>query len=143
MATQFMLPPDQFEDVSTSSSSDDRPTCPIRYHDCGNVHNRRLFDVDGFLLVDDDNRPLHVYNPQLRDHFRDGRIRCIRSSPHGYRYFIRNEEQRQRFVYERVVGSQFRGTTYWIYRDNDHRDQIENRIRNRHRSQHRHHAATQ
>lgn len=122
---------DQTSQEDVSSLSDTSPTCPIRIQDCGSTNQRRLFDVDGFLLLDDDNRPLHIYNPQIRRIFRERRLRLIRSSANGYRYFIRNEEQRQRFLYERVVGSQFRGTTYWVYRDNDHRDQIDRRIHSR------------
>lgn len=69
----------------------------------------------------------------MNDAFADGEIRLVRSLRYDYRYFITDEEQKQRFLYERQFGSEFPHVKYYVYRDrtNEYEDVSNNRSNNR------------
>jgi len=92
---------------------------PIHIRNCGSIYSRRLYDVDGFAIRDENNEFLNAWTPAMNDAFEDGRLRLVRSMRFDYRYFVTSEEQKQRFLYERDTGSDFPNSTYYVYRDRD------------------------
>lgn len=127
------MPTSNFDDESIDNASlTTSPTLyPINLSDCGSVYARILYDVDGEILYDDDkDEYLNLSRKTIMDHFNNKTLRCIRHPHDDYRYFIRSEEQKQRFIRERTEGSLTRFNTYYIYRDNDTDSQITN-LRNK------------
>lgn len=113
---------------SQSSYSDEEtpiravPTFPVKLRDCGSTYARRLYDVDGFTLTDEEGELLNVYTKKMQDALESGRLRAIRSLRNNYLYFIRKETQRQRFLHEREKGSTQRKITYYVYFDKEYKD---------------------
>lgn len=92
----------------------------VRINDCGSTYARKLYDVDGFVLMDETTGDfLHVYTRLMKDAFDSGRLRVIHNVREGYVYFITNDEQSRRFQEERKEGSDIRGVTYYVYMDKE------------------------
>lgn len=92
---------------------------PIRITLRGHPYGRQLYDVDGNLLLSPAGDHLHVFTPLLQDEFQSGRLRLIRDTRWGYRYFITSQSQLERFQHEREVGTPFYRRNYHIYQDED------------------------
>lgn len=91
---------------------------PIKFRDCGSAYNRKLYDVDGFVLLGEDGSLLNVYNKEMKRAFDKKKLRVIHNVSKGYVYFITSEAQRQRFINERENGCQdMYDRTYFIYKD--------------------------
>lgn len=91
---------------------------PIKFRDCGSTYARKLYDVDGFVLLGDDGSLLNVYNKAMKRAFDNKKIRVIHNMKGEYVYFITSESQRQRFINERENGCpDLHDRTYYIYRD--------------------------
>jgi len=106
----------------TSSTSNE--TVELRRYvplvDCGSVYARRLYDVDGFPLLDFETaEPLHLSDARIEEYFNNKLIRCIRHPDEDYRYFVQSEQQKQRFIRERTEGTTRRLFGHYIYRDSD------------------------
>ena len=132
----FMLPPfvstsPSLSEVSSEDQHSDVPLFPVRLRHCGSVYQHRLYDIDGNILRDDDGNDLHLFNPKIKEFFSARHLRCIRHPLHDYRYFVRTQEQLNRFQREREKGSEERNVFYFIYKDNDHDTQIEKRQRSK------------
>lgn len=91
---------------------------PIILKDKGSTYNRKLYDVDGFVLLGEDGTLLNVYNKAMKEAFEKKRLRVIHNMKGEYVYFIVSESQRQRFLNERENGCpDLNDRTYYIYRD--------------------------
>lgn len=113
-----MLSVEQYTSDESSAMEEDIRLHPIIYRDCGSICARKLYDVDGFVLIGDDNSLLNIYNKAMQRAFDQRRLRVIRSMKHDYVYFITCESQRQRFVNERQNGCpDLNDRTYYVYRD--------------------------
>ena len=62
-----------------------------RFRNMGSMYARRLYDVDGNVLRDDDGHLLNVYTPTMNEYFADGSLRLVRSLRYDYRYFVRTQ----------------------------------------------------
>lgn len=91
---------------------------PIILKDKGSTYSRKLYDVDGFVLLGEDGTFLNVYNKAMKEAFEKKRLRVIHNMKGEYVYFIVSESQRQRFLNERENGCpDLNDRTYYIYRD--------------------------
>lgn len=101
------------------SSTSTKPVYRVAIKDRGSTYASRLYDVDGFVLMDDDGNFLNVFNATMKQYLDEQKIRAIRSIKEGYLYFIQHDEQRRRFKHERVYGSEFEHMKYHVYRDKE------------------------
>lgn len=91
----------------------------VRLFNHGSLYARSLYDVDGFLLQDEEGNKLNVYTQAMNEAFISKKIRLIHKvSEPGYSYFVTSEEQYRRFEFERENGSRER-TLYHVYADED------------------------
>jgi hypothetical protein len=97
----------------------DAPTFPIRLQLRGSPYGRQLYDVDGTILLSPGGDHLHVYSPLLQDEFTSGRLRLLRDTKWGYRYFVTSQAQLDRFQVERDLGTPYYRRTYHVYQDTD------------------------
>lgn len=106
-------------DESTNATKEESVLLyPIKFRDCGSTYARKLYDVDGFVLLGDDGSLLNVYNKAMKRAFDNKKLRVIHNMKGEYVYFITSESQRQRFINERENGCpDLHDRTYYIYRD--------------------------
>lgn len=104
---------------SESATDTSQPLYRVSIKDCGSTYARRLYDVDGFVLQDDEGNFINVYSKEMRNMIDQGRIRAIRSLRNNYLYFITYDAQRRRFKEEREIGSKHQRVTYYVYRDKE------------------------
>lgn len=97
------------------------PTYEIKTRDLGSPYSRFLYDVDGRLILDSHKHIVNVYSPHMKEMFEDRSLRLIRSIKYGYVYFVQSEAQRERFTREREDGSRYETTTYYVYKDKNHK----------------------
>lgn len=91
---------------------------PIKFRDCGSTYAKKLYDVDGFVLLGDDGSLLNVYNKAMKRAFDNKKLRVIHNMKGEYVYFITSESQRQRFINERENGCpDVDDRTYYIYKN--------------------------
>lgn len=90
---------------------------PVRIRNCGSTYSRRLRDVDGFYLVNDNGKLLNVYTKEMKDAFESGALRAIHNVRDGYVYFVQHDEQIRRFKREREEGSDLVNIDYFVYYD--------------------------
>lgn len=92
---------------------------PIRLQLRRHIYGSHLYDVDGFLILDKYGAPANVFKTQLREMMQSKEVRIIRDLQCGYRYFVRSEEQKSRFIREREFGCSYYPRTYHVYHDDD------------------------
>lgn len=95
---------------------------PIRLVNHKNIYSRILCDVDGNVLTDRHGIKLNVYMKEMDEAFLRKDIRLFRNSTMKnicYRYYTVSEEQKNRFLTERLYGSSSKGTLYHVYVDSD------------------------
>ena len=96
---------------------------PVRLVDHCNLYAKYLYDVDGKILINSDNKFLNVHNERLEDALKSKEIRFYRNSTMAnvcYRYFITSDEQRERFHEDRIYGSdEGPNKAYHVYVDED------------------------
>lgn len=100
------------EEVSSSET-----LYPIRLRHRGSTYSRKLYDVDGFVLLAPTGEFLNVYSRLMKEAFENRQIRCIHNVRDGYRYFIQTQAQLWRFWRERTEGSDLQNVTYHVYYD--------------------------
>lgn len=92
----------------------------MHYHFHGStMYKRRLYDVDGKVMRDDQGIPMTLYHPGFKSALEENRIRLIHCIHPGYRYFIQSEKQMQRFQQERREGAPVHNRYYHVYNDED------------------------
>lgn len=82
------------------------------------IYQRKLYDVDGNLIVTSDGSPLHMHHPEIKKAFEDG-LRVIHCVHPGYRYFVQSDQQLNRFRKDRQEGTLFYKRYYHVYNDED------------------------
>lgn len=91
--------------------------------DHGSVYAKILYDVDGNILVDSQNRMMNVYRDTLGQALANKEVRLFRNSSMGsicYRYFTTSSAQRDRFLFDREIGSTTGpNVKYHVYVDED------------------------
>lgn len=92
---------------------------PVTFVNLGMVPiTKQLQDVDGHELFMEDGRKLTLCTKGVRELFETGRLRCVYNLRKGYRYFVTSRIQQELFQDERVRGSPYFATRFYIYRDN-------------------------
>lgn len=89
------------------------------------VYSRILYDVEGNILVNNENIVMNVYKPEMKEALENKCIRVMRNSTMSdicYRYFVINDQQTQTFNRERQWGSKSPNKSYHVYVDVDCRD---------------------
>lgn len=109
--------------TDSSSHSTGSQRWHVHFKDHVDTNAKYLYDVDGKILVDDNNKILNVYRDNLEVALRTGQVRIFRNSTHHnicYRYFVRNNDQLYNFWEERRYGS-LDGPNKWfhVYVDED------------------------
>ena len=87
-----------------------------------NLYCKILYDVDGNILTSKTGRLLNVFRPELDDAFNAREVRLYRNSTMSnltYRYWVTSIEQRDRFLWEREMGSKEPNKGYHVYVDED------------------------
>jgi len=88
-----------------------------------NMYCRILYDVEGKILVNHMGRILNAFRPEMDEAFANKEIRLIRNSTMDsicYRYYITSQEQWEKFIWERELGSdQGPNKSYHVYVDDD------------------------
>ncbi len=92
---------------------------PVRYLKHKTTYARVLYDVDGFPLLDEQGKSLNIFRHRMKELLEQKVITCMHDiyNRPGYRYFIRDKNQRDRFVRDRDRGYTTRRHTYHIYPD--------------------------
>jgi hypothetical protein len=109
---------DTQESGSDHEHHDNLPLHPILLLNKGSTYNTTLYDVDGFVLMNENGEKLNVFTLAMKDEMESGRIRAIRSlKDGGYVYFITHPYQLERFRSERDYGSIRYQVKYYVYRD--------------------------
>lgn len=107
----------------TSSSSDERRRWPIRLVDHQTMYAKILYDVEGNILTNRQGRLLNVFRSIMDDAFENKEVRLYRNSTTTnlcYRYFVTSIEQRDRFLWDRQLGSkEGPNKAYHVYVDED------------------------
>lgn len=96
---------------------------PVRFRDHKNICAKYLYDVDGHILVNEDNKILNVNTPRLQDAFHTGMVRLFRNSTQHnitYRYFVTSKQQLLSFWEQRKYGSpEGPNKCFHVYVDDD------------------------
>ena len=109
---------DHDEHLSDSVSSRSMRRYPVTLAHGGSIWRRVLRDVDGGLLVDDQAKPLNLFNPAIKDMF-GRRVRFIYNLKDEYRYIVTSDEQEKRFLIDREFGAIIPHKTFTVYYDSD------------------------
>lgn len=96
-----------------------QPRIPIKIVARRSTSGKHLYDVDGFLLQAHNGKPLNIYTDELLPAFNNGSIRLLRCMSGDYRYFVHHQDQMDRFLEHRELGSPEYSRTYYIYIDED------------------------
>lgn len=86
------------------------------------MYSKILYDVDGNILTNKQGRLLNVFRSIMDEAFETKEVRLYRNSTMSsltYRYFITSAEQRDRFLWEREIGSESPNKGYHVYVDED------------------------
>jgi len=101
------------------STSEPERVYPIRIQLRNGITRQHIYDINGSLLVDELEKPLNIWNPNIKTAFESKRLRLIHSVKYGLHYFITSEQDLAVFEYERKHGSRFFRKTYHCYYDED------------------------
>lgn len=87
------------------------------------MYAKALYDVEGNILTNRTGRCLNVFRSIMDDAFQAKEIRLYRNSSMGnlcYRYFVTSIEQRDKFLWDREMGSEEGpNKAYHVYVDED------------------------
>lgn len=92
---------------------------PIYLKNMGSTNGNLLYDIDGDIITDDEGKTVNVRSKGLLEMFESGKLRLIRNMIPGYRYFIKNKQQMDNFMFNRKYGAEYPNLTYCIYEDED------------------------
>lgn len=106
-------------DSDSEGSYGTEPRYPIRIKLHTSIYKRHIVDVDGWVMRDPQGRPYNVFQPEFNQELETGRIRLIHALYPGYRYFVRNNEQHDRFMLDRTDGGSYSSIMYHVYPDDD------------------------
>ena len=104
--------------VSASTSERNIRRYPVTLTHGGSIWRRILRDVDGSILLDDQARPLNLFNPAIKTMFGQ-RVRFIYCVRGEYRYIVTSEEQEKRFLIDRDFGAIIPNKSFVVYYDAD------------------------
>lgn len=104
---------------SQSTILADQEVFPVYLKNMGSTNGNILYDVDGDIIKDDEGKTLNVRSKGLLGMFESGKLRLIRNMLPGYRYFIKNSQQMENFMFNRKYGAEHPNFTYCIYEDED------------------------
>lgn len=118
-------PESQTTESSNDSSSLSAKTrkWPIRLVDHRTMYAKILYDVEGNILTNRQGRLLNVFRSIMDDAFEAKELKLYRNSTMAnvtYRYFVTSIEQRDRFLWDRQLGSEEGpNKAYHVYVDED------------------------
>jgi hypothetical protein len=107
------------EASSSVSVSTEPERFPVKIFDRCSIYRKYIYDVDGRIVRGREDKPISVFDPEIKELIICGRIRFIYDLPSEFRYIITNQEQYYRFRYEREHGSLNRFKYYNVYVDDD------------------------
>jgi hypothetical protein len=82
------------------------------------TYANKLYDVDGFMLLDDENKPVNIFTVKMKDMLARGKIVCYHKPGRpGYRYFCTSKGQQESFCRARQRGMTTSTTPYHVYPD--------------------------
>lgn len=88
-----------------------------------NIHSRILYDVEGNILTDTNNKIINIFMPEFEDMMKKKELRLFRNSTMKslcYRYFITSQQQLYKFWDDRSWGNtESPNKTYHVYVDDD------------------------
>lgn len=91
----------------------------IKLKDCGSIHARTLYDIEGNVLKGPGGENLHIYSKIMKDELDRGHLKIIHKiSDPSYRYMVLNQKQLDTFRAYREHGS-VRKLLFWVYPDED------------------------
>lgn len=93
---------------------------PVALINQGKLHAQQLYDVNGNIIRNPETGlSVNVFQPEMEDLVNDGAIRLIHKVTPGYVYIVTNTHDESTFKYERDNGSEYPGTEYSVYFDDD------------------------
>lgn len=101
------------------SDSSDETLYPVSYIYHRNRYGSTLFDVDGRHLLGESGSRLNVFKEEMKDMLAEKKVRCIHymTKEPTYIYFVIDQEQVDRFQWERDNGSYNPKRIYHVYLD--------------------------